>query len=74
MLSSLDWVIIMDEIQDQPKLFNLLRVLVDRPENRSRFSVLGRASPQLIKKSSETLAGRVEFIELSSRITQSKFY
>ena len=65
MLSSLDGVIILDEIQHQPKLFNLLRVLVDRPENRSRFVVLGSASPQLIKQSSETLAGRVEFIELS---------
>ena len=56
MLSSLDGVIILDEIQHQPKLFNLLRVLVDRPENRSRFVVLGSASPQLIKQSSETLA------------------
>ena len=65
MLSSLDGVIILDEIQYQPELFNLLRVLVDRPENKSRFVVLGSASPQLIKQSSETLAGRVEFIELS---------
>ena len=65
MLSSLDGVIIIDEIQYQPELFNLLRVLVDRPENKSRFVVLGSASPQLIKQSSDTLAGRVEFIELS---------
>jgi predicted AAA+ superfamily ATPase len=48
MLSSLDGVIILDEIQYQPELFNLLRVLVDRPENKSRFVVLGSASPQLI--------------------------
>jgi len=48
-----------------PGLFNVLRVLVDRPENRVRFIILGSASPAVIKKVSETLAGRVEFIELS---------
>ena len=65
MFDSLEGVIILDEIQLQPELFSTLRVIVDRPENRNRFIVLGSASPQLVKQSSETLAGRVEFIELS---------
>jgi len=43
----------------------VLRVLVDRPNNRARFLILGSASPDIVKKVSETLAGRVEFIELS---------
>mgnify|MGYP003956952781 FL=1 len=65
MFDSLEGVIILDEIQLQPELFSTLRVILDRPENRNRFIVLGSASPQLVKQSSETLAGRVEFIELS---------
>jgi len=48
-----------------PELFPVLRVLVDRPNNPARFLILGSASPSLIRNVSETLAGRVEFIELS---------
>ena len=65
MLGSLQGMIILDEIQIKPELFNVLRVLVDNPENQSRFLVLGSASPHIIKNISETLAGRVEFIELA---------
>jgi len=65
MLGSLQGMIILDEIQIKPELFNVLRVLVDKPENQSRFLVLGSASPHIIKNVSETLAGRVEFIELA---------
>jgi len=64
-LGALDGLVILDEIQVLPELFNVLRVLVDRPENPARFLVLGNASPALIKRASETLAGRVEFVELS---------
>ncbi len=64
-LGALDGLVILDEIQVMPELFNVLRVLVDRPANRVRFLMLGSASPDIIKKASETLAGRVEFIELS---------
>ena len=39
--------------------------MVDRPENKSRYLILGSASPDLVKNASETLAGRVEFVELS---------
>jgi predicted AAA+ superfamily ATPase len=48
-----------------PELFQVLRVLVDRQENQARFLILGSASPTLIKSASESLAGRIEFIELS---------
>ena len=65
MLNSLQGLIILDEIQTKPELFNILRVLVDRPENRQHFLVLGSASPHIIRNVSETLAGRVEFIELA---------
>lgn len=64
-LSELKGTVILDEIQSMPELFNVLRVLVDRPKNRTRFLILGSASPELIKKASETLAGRVEFVELT---------
>lgn len=65
MLGSLDGLVVLDEIQVMPELFRVLRVLVDRPENQARFLILGSASPDIVKNVSETLAGRVEFIELS---------
>ena len=65
MLGSLKGIITLDEIQEKPELFRVLRVLVDRPENPAKFLILGSASPDIIKNVSETLAGRVEFIELS---------
>ena len=64
MLGSLNGLVILDEIQEMPELFQVLRVLVDRPENHARFLILGSASPEIIKSASETLAGRLEFIEL----------
>jgi predicted AAA+ superfamily ATPase len=64
-LGSLEGIVILDEIQRLPELFNVLRVLVDRPERTTRFLILGSASPDLVKNVSETLAGRIEFIELS---------
>lgn len=63
-LGSLTGLVVIDEIQVKPELFSVLRVLVDRPENRARFLILGSASPDIIKNVSETLAGRVEFVEL----------
>ena len=64
-LGPMTGLIIIDEIQAMPNLFKALRVLVDRPEAGSRFLVLGSASPQVVRSASETLAGRVEFVELS---------
>ena len=65
MLGNLNGLVILDEIQVRPDLFNVLRVLVDRPSCAAHFLILGSASPQLVKGVSETLAGRNEFIELS---------
>jgi hypothetical protein len=65
MLGSLRGLMIIDEIQVMPALFKVLRVLVDRPKTKTRFLILGSAAPDLIKNVSETMAGRVEFVELS---------
>lgn len=64
-LGNLEGLIVLDEVQREPSLFNVLRVLADRPSYRSRFLVLGSASPELVRGVSESLAGRVEFVELS---------
>lgn len=64
-LENLDGLVIIDEIQLQPKLFPLLRVLVDRPHHKTRFLILGSASRELVNRSSESLAGRVAHIELT---------
>jgi predicted AAA+ superfamily ATPase len=65
MLGSMKKLVIIDEIQERPELFQILRVLVDRPENLARFLILGSASPDIVKKAYESLAGRVEFVELA---------
>lgn len=65
MLASLEGLVVIDEIQAMPDLFSTLRVVVDKPENRCRFLILGSASPQIIRNVSETLAGRVEFVDMS---------
>lgn len=64
-LASLDGLVVIDEIQTKPDLFATLRVVVDKPENKCTFLILGSASPQIIKNVSETLAGRVEFIDMA---------
>ncbi|MDP2811891.1 MAG: ATP-binding protein [Rhodocyclaceae bacterium] len=64
-LQDLRGLVVIDEIQRSPELFPVLRVLVDRPENPARFLILGSASRDLIRQSSETLAGRIGHIELT---------
>ena len=64
-LAPLQGLVIIDEIQRRPELFQLLRVLVDRPDNNAVFLVLGSASPHLVKGASESLAGRVGFVDMS---------
>ncbi len=58
-------LVILDEIQRIPELFPLLRVLADEPDSPRKFLILGSASPELVQKSSESLAGRVGFINLT---------
>ncbi len=59
-----DRLVIIDEIQRKPELFELLRALVDKKRNPARFLILGSASPDILKRTSETLAGRIAYIEL----------
>lgn len=61
---SLTGLIIIDEIQRLPDLFPTLRVLVDQ-DSAKKFLILGSASKLLIRQSSETLAGRISYLELS---------
>ena len=65
MFDALSGLVILDEIQLMPKLFSVLRVVVDKKASQLQFLILGSASPEIIKNVSETLAGRVEFVELS---------
>jgi hypothetical protein len=64
-LQDLSGLIIIDEVQRRPDLFELLRVLADRPQNSAQFLLLGSASPQLVRGVSESLAGRIGFIDVS---------
>lgn len=63
-LGALSGLVVIDEIQRRPELFEILRVLIDRPEATTRFLILGSASPSLVKGVSESLAGRVGFLDL----------
>jgi predicted AAA+ superfamily ATPase len=63
-LSPLVGLVIIDEIQRRPEIFPVLRVLVDRPDNPAKFLILGSASPELSRQASESLAGRVEIVEM----------
>jgi predicted AAA+ superfamily ATPase len=63
-LRPLKKLIVIDGVQRRPELFPLLRVLADRRPVPARFLLLGSASPDLLKQSSETLAGRLEIVPL----------
>lgn len=63
-LRGLSGLIVIDEVQRRPDLFQALRVLADRRERQARFLVLGSASPELLKQTSESLAGRIFYYEL----------
>jgi uncharacterized protein len=60
-----DRLICIDEIQQKPELFSLLRALIDQDRRPGRFLILGSASRDLIRQSGETLAGRIHYIELA---------
>ena len=63
-LRPLQGLVILDEIQRRPELFPVLRVLADRPGSDTKFLVLGSASPDLLRQSSESLAGRIGYHRL----------
>jgi predicted AAA+ superfamily ATPase len=58
-------LVVIDEIQRKPNIFNILRVLVDRQKTPARFLILGSASPSLLQQSSQSLAGRIIYYQLS---------
>lgn len=64
-LGSLQGLIIIDEVQHAPDLFKVLRVLADEPGQKRKFLILGSASPTLLKQTSESLAGRIGYLEIS---------
>ncbi len=70
-LQDLRGLVVLDEVQRLPEVFPVLRVLADRPRRPARFLVLGIASPDLLRQSSESLAGRIAYHELSGfRLTE----
>lgn len=73
-LTGLEGLVVLDEVQAMPELFPVLRALVDRPDASLRFLLLGSASPHLVRHASETLAGRVEFVELGGFSLQETGY
>lgn len=64
-LRDLRGLVVIDEVQRRPDLFPVLRVLADRKPLPARFLILGSASPDLLRQSSESLAGRAELVEMS---------
>jgi uncharacterized protein len=58
-------LVVIDEVQRNPDFFPLLRVLADETDSQRKFLILGSASPDLIQKSSESLAGRIGFVNLT---------
>ena len=63
-LGPLRGLVVLDEVQTMPELLPVLRVLADRRGAPARFLLLGSASPDLIRGASETLAGRLAFVQL----------
>jgi len=64
-LEPLRGLVVIDEVQRKPELFQLLRVLADRRPLPARFLILGSASPGIVRGVSESLAGRVSFVDVS---------
>ncbi|MCB1107716.1 MAG: ATP-binding protein [Chlamydiia bacterium] len=64
-LSNLEGLVVIDEVQRKPHLFQTLRVLCDKKKEKQKFLILGSASQDLLKQSSETLTGRIQYIELT---------
>ena len=64
-LRGLKGLVVIDEVQRKPDLFTVLRVLADRRPLNARFLILGSASPELLRQSAESLAGRIETVAMS---------
>lgn len=64
-LEPLEGLVVIDEVQRMPELFPLLRVLADREPSPAKFLILGSAAPSLVRGVSESLAGRVAFVDMA---------
>lgn len=64
-LEPLRGIVVIDEVQRRPDLLPLLRVLADRPRTPARFLLIGSASPDLMRGASESLAGRIRFVDMA---------
>lgn len=64
-LEQLHGLVVIDEVQRQPELFPLLRVLMDRSDAPGQFLLLGSASPSLARQAGESLLGRIETVEVA---------
>jgi len=64
-LSNLSGLIVIDEVQLRPELFPILRPIIDSQRSRQKYLLLGSASRELVERSSETLAGRLAYMELT---------
>jgi hypothetical protein len=69
-LRDLKGLVVIDEVQRKPDLFTVLRVLADRTPLPARFLILGSASSELLRQSSESLAGRIETVAMSGFSTE----
>lgn len=67
-----DRLVCLDEIQRRPDLFPLLRGVIDEHRRNGRFLILGSASRELIRQSSESLAGRTAYLELSHFLSSNE--
>ncbi len=63
-LAPLNGLVIIDEIQRQPELFTILRPLADKSRSKTKYLILGSASPDIVRGASQSLAGRVGFVNL----------
>ena len=58
-------LVCLDEVQFMPEIFRVLRSAIDENKRNGQFLVLGSASPSLLRQSSETLAGRIVYVDLA---------
>ena len=65
-----DKLVIFDEIQQMPELFAELRSIIDQDRRAGRFLLLGSASPELVRRSADSLAGRIGYIELTALLLE----
>ena len=65
MLGEFDGFVVLDEVQVLPGLFSILRVLADRSDSNARFIIIGSASPDIVRGVTQSLAGRVTFVDMA---------